>query len=168
MSRTSLQDVRSVGDPLFQHNWDLLIPRFPGVGDSRAFTFKCQTAVIPGFMLEQVAVRLHGVELRYPGTKNYSHTFPLTVLETNDLNTRDMFLAWSELARSWNNNSGASSDVYKATGYLILYNDAPAITREIQIQGMYPETVDDFTLDGQTSGVVAYSMTLSYDSTFDL
>ena len=30
MPRTSLQDVRSLPDPLLTYNWDLIIPSMPG------------------------------------------------------------------------------------------------------------------------------------------
>ena len=168
MSRTSLQDVRSVGDPLLSFNWDLIIPRFPGVGDSRAFTFKCQTSSIPGMLLEQVPVALHGIELRFAGRKNYSHSFPVTILETHDMDTRNMFMAWSELARSWINNTGTPKSVYGANILLILYDDTPAIVKTIQLQGAWPETVDDAQLDGQSSAIVTYNVTFSFDLPVDL
>jgi hypothetical protein len=168
MPRTSLQDVRSVGDPLLSFNWDFLIPRFPGVNDSRKFTFKCQTAVLPGMLLEQVPVRLHGVELRYAGAKNFSHSFPLTLLETSDVNSRDMFVRWTELARSWVLNTGSPADIYKTNAQLVIYDDTPKVTRTINIFGLWPENVDDAQLDGQQSAAVTYNITFSYDYHTDL
>lgn len=168
MARTSLADVRSVGDPLLSFNWDLVLPRFPGVSDGRSFTFKCQTAVIPGMLLEQVPVALHGIELRFAGRKNFSHSFPVTILETHDTDTRNMFVAWSELARSWVLNTGSSKDVYAVPAQLLLYDDTPSIRRTITLFGLWPETVDDAQLDGQASAVVTYNVTFSYDHATDL
>lgn len=168
MARTSLADVRSLGDPLLSFNWDLILPRIPGYNDNREFTFKCQTAVIPGVLLEQVPVALHGVELRFIGRKNYSHSFPVTILETHDASTRAMFVAWSELARSWVLNTGTPKDVYAVPGQLVLYDDTPKIVRSITIFGMWPENIDDAALDGQSSGIVTYNITFSYDHVTDL
>lgn len=168
MARTSLQDVRSVGDPLLSFNWDLILPRIPGIADTRNFTFKCQTAVIPGMMLEQVPVALHGVELRFAGRKNYSHSLPVTILETADADTRAMFVAWNEFARSWTLNTGAPKDLYSVPAQLVLYDDTPKVVRTITIFGLWPETVDDAQLDGQASAVVTYNVTFSYDHTTDL
>jgi hypothetical protein len=33
MSRTSLENIRSLPDPLFTYNWDIFIPNLPGGGD---------------------------------------------------------------------------------------------------------------------------------------
>lgn len=168
MGRTSYDDVRSVGDPLLSFNWDLILPRIPGINSARAFTFKCQTAVIPGMLLESVPVALHGVELRFAGRKNYSHSFPVTILETRDVNTRAMFVAWSEFARSWTLNTGTSKDLYAVPAQLLLYDDTPSIVRTITIFGMWPENVDDAALDGQASAAVTYNVTFSYDHVTDI
>jgi hypothetical protein len=40
--RTSLQDVRSLVDPLQTYNWDVIISAMPGTADSRTFTYKAQ------------------------------------------------------------------------------------------------------------------------------
>jgi hypothetical protein len=165
--RTSLQDIRSLADPLQQFNWDLVIPRMPGTGDSREFTFKAMTTSIPGMLLEQVPVNLHGMELRYAGRKNYSHALPVTILETSDISTRDMFVSWSELARSWLANTGSPKSIYGTNIILKLYDDTPAERKVITLVGAWPETVDDAALDGQASGIVTYSITFSYDFPVD-
>ncbi len=167
MARTSLQDIRSVGDPLQQYNWDLIIARMPGTSDPRPFTFKAQTSVIPGMLLESVPVALHGIELRFAGRKNYSHSMPVTILETHDVSTRDMFLKWNELARSWIGNTGTSKNVYGTNIELVLYNDTPEEVKKITLTGAWPENVDDAQLDGQASGIVTYSVTFSYDYPID-
>lgn len=167
MPRTSIQNVRSIGDPLQSWNWDIFIPRMPGSNDSREFTFKAQTSIIPGFMLESVPVALHGVELRFAGRKNYSHSFPVTILETNNMSTRDMFVRWNELARSWINNAGTSKDVYSTDMRMILWDDTPKAIKTVMVVGVWPETVDDAQMDGQTSGVVTYNISFSYDLTED-
>jgi len=167
LNRSSLQDVRSVGDPLQQWNWDLIIPSMPGNSSSRAFTFKCMTAVIPGVNLEEVAVALHGVELKFAGRKNYTHTFDVQLLETSDLGSRAMFVNWSELARSWVANTGAPKSIYSTTIQLVLYDDTPSEVRTVQIFGAWPQTVSDATLDGQASGAVTITITFSYDYTVD-
>lgn len=167
MGRTSLQDIRSVGDPLQSWNWDFLLPNMPGTSDSRPFTIKCQTATIPGFQFEKVQVPLHGIELEYAGRLIYTHTFSVTVMETADANTRGMFVRWKELMRSWIANTGSMSDVYKTNGQLILYNDIPSVVRTVNIFGVWPETVDDFGLDGSQSSLVSYNVSFSYDYTID-
>jgi len=114
-------------------------------------------------MLESTPVALHGVELRFAGRANFSHQLPLTLLENKDVSTRDMLNKWMRSARDWITNSGSYKDVYGVTVQLLLYDDIPQVVRTINLYGCWPETFDDASVDGQTSGAVQISMTLSYD-----
>ena len=163
MGRTSLSDVSSVGDPLQQWNWDLLIPNMPGSSNSRPFTIKCQTASIPGFEIEKVDVPLHGVQIQYAGRAVYSHTFEVTVMETSDASTRSMLVAWKNQIRDIVNNVGNSKNSYGTNLQLVLYNDVPAVVRTINIYGAWISAVGDSTLDGAQSALVSYSVTFTYD-----
>lgn len=161
--RTSLQDLRSLPDPLQSYNWDLIIPVMPGTADSRTFTFKAQSSSIPGFLLEQTPVALHGIELRYAGRANYSHSFPVTLIETRDVGTRNMLRRWQKLARNWQTNTGSYKEVYATTIQLILYDDVPNEILSMNLVGCWPETVDDSPLDSTSSSVVTTNVTFSYD-----
>jgi len=161
--RTSLQDVRSLVDPLQTYNWDVIIPAMPGTGNSRTFTYKAQSTSIPGFLLEQVPVALHGIELRYAGRANYTHSFQVTLIETRDMGTRNMLLRWQKLARDWIQNAGTYKETYSTTIELVLYDDIPAEVANIKLIGCWPETVDDSQVDSSSSGVVTTSVTFSFD-----
>lgn len=161
--RTSLQDVRSLPDPLQAYNWDLIIPVMPGTSNTKAFTFKAQSTSIPGFLLEQVPVALHGVELRFAGRANYSHSFPVTLIETRDVGTRNMLRRWQKIARDWQTNTGTYKSVYSTTVQLVLYDDIPTEVMSINLIGCWPETVDDSQIDNANSAVVMTQVTLSYD-----
>jgi len=161
--RTSIQDVRSLGDPLQTYNWDVIFTRIPGTADVKPFTFKAMTTSIPGVLLESVPVALHGIELRYAGRANYTHQLPLTLLENRDVSTRDMLMKWNRTARDWVSNTGTYKDAYSVTVQLLLYNDIPQVVRTINLYGCWPETVDDTAVDGQASGAVQTSVTLSFD-----
>jgi hypothetical protein len=161
--RTSIQDVRSLGDPLQTYNWDVIFTRIPGTADVKPFTFKAMTTSIPGVLLESVPVALHGIELRYAGRANYTHQLPLTLLENRDVSTRDMLIKWNRSARDWISNTGTYKDAYSVTVQMLLYNDIPQVVRTINLYGCWPETVDDTAVDGQASGAVQTSVTLSFD-----
>jgi hypothetical protein len=163
--RTSLQQVQSLPDPLQQYNWDIIIPNMPGSGDSRTFTYKAQTTSIPGFLIENVPVALHGVELRYAGRANYSHQLQVTLIETRDVGTRDQLLAWSKLARDWISNTGSYKSVYSTTIQMVLYDDLPQVVRQINLIGCWPETVDESQVDSSQSAAVTTGVTFSYDFT---
>jgi len=167
MPRTSLQQVQSLADPLQQYNWDIIIPNMPGTADSRTFTYKAQTSSIPGSLLESVPVALHGVELRFAGRRNFSHSLPVTLLETRDAGTRDMMMNWHELARSWINNSGAYKQQYGVPIQMVLYDDLPQEIKQLTLIGGWPENVDDSSVDNSQSGAVMMSVTFSYDFVVD-
>ena len=163
MGRTSLQDLRSLGDPLQQWNFDVVFPRFPAAGNARDMTYKAMSTNIPGAGLDKVATDLHGVSLQYAGRAIYTHTWTCTFLETRDMGTRNKFLNWKELARSWTKNSGTYKDVYSTTIQLLLYDDIPQVVRTVLIYGAFPETVGDSPLDGATSAAVTTEVTFSFD-----
>lgn len=162
MARTSLQDVRSLPDPLFTYNWDLIIPVMPGTPNTRSFTYKAVSASIPGSMLEQVPVNLGPVELRYAGRENFSHSFSCTLHETRDVGTRDMLRRWQRIARDNTLNTGTYKDIYSTTIELVLYDDIPMEVKRIQLVGAWVETFDDSPLD-RASGTVQTNVTFSYD-----
>lgn len=163
MPRTSLQQVQSLPDPLQSYNWDLFIPGMPGTPDSRPFTYKAQSTSIPGIQTENVPVTLHGVELRYAGRTNYSHSLQVQLLETRDVGTRQMLMAWQRLARDWVSNTGNYKSVYSTTIHLVLYDDLPQQVRAIRLIGAWPETIDDSQIDSSSSQAVMTSVTFSYD-----
>ena len=168
MARTSLADVRTLPDAFQQYNWDLIIPTMPGTPNSKPFTFKAMTTSIPGSLLEKVPVNFHGVEVGYAGRENYSHSLAITLLETADIGTRDMIRRWQKVARNNRSNTGSFKDTYATTVELVLYDDLPTERKRIRLIGCFPESLDDASLDGGSSGIVQVSCTLHYDEIDEL
>lgn len=162
MSRTSLENIRSLPDPLFTYNWDIFIPNLPGGGDTRAFTWKAVSTTIPARMLEPVNVSLGPAEIKYAGRENYSHSWQVTLHETRDMGSRDALLNWQLIARNNVANTGNYKDVYAPSMQLVLYDDIPQVVRTIVLHGVFPETVDEASLD-RASGAVQLGVTFSYD-----
>jgi hypothetical protein len=162
MPVTSLQDARALPDPLYTYQWDVIIAALPGSPNSRSLTYKATSTSIPGSMLEEVAVNLAGVELRYAGRQNYSHSFALTLHETRDTGSIEMMRRWQRIARDNNLNTGTYKEMYSTSVELILYDDLNTVVRTITLVGCWPQTIDDAALD-RASGAVSISTTLSYD-----
>jgi hypothetical protein len=167
MARTGITELESVQDPLQSWNWDLTLPNIPGTNLAREITIKCVSANIPGSSVEKATVDAHGISLNFAGRRRWSGTWEATFFETRNASTRQAFITWLELMRSWNNNSGSYKSTYGVTGELALYDDLPQIVKSIRIRGLFPESVGDVALD-QSSGVIQYSVTFSYDYTEDL
>lgn len=166
MPRTSLSDVRSLPDPLMSYNWDLFVPVVPSGSDFRSLTIKCQSVNIPGVQTEDVPVTLHGATVKYAGREIFgSNQFTATFLETRDMTTRDVIRQWIEYQRNSANNSGEYKINYEATGLLALYDDKGNAIRTINIYGMFPQNLDEPTLDGSQSAPVLYTVTFNFDFT---
>ena len=168
MSRSGLQQIQALPDAFQTWNFDLFFPSIPGVSDPIQLSYKCQTSNIPGFNLEGVDIELHGVKKREAGRATYGHQFECTFLEVVDLSTRKAFRNWREKARSWKQNSGSDSSVYKVNAELVLYDNAPNVIGTVKIYGMWPETVNDLSLEGNSSTAGMLSVQFSYDYTDEL
>ena len=162
MARTSLENIRSLPDPLLTYNWDIFIPNLPGGGDTRAITWKAVSTTIPSIMLEPVNVNLGPAELKYAGRENYSHSWQVTLHETRDVGTQLALMAWQKIARDNNTNTGNYKSVYAPSAQLVLYDDIPSVVRTLTLHGLWPETVDEAALD-RASGAVQIGVTFSYD-----
>ena len=166
MSRTSLQNVQSIKDILQTWNWDVFFPFIPGVADTKPFSYKMISTVIPGTTVEQVPLEAHGVKLNFAGRRQWSGSWEATVVESRDVSTRQILVSWMEFQRSWKNNTGSYKQDYAVTGELVLYDDIPTEVSSIWMYGMFPMTVSDPALDN-SSGIVTYSVTFSFDYTED-
>jgi len=165
MSRSSLYNVLALPDAFQTWQFDLFFPYIPGWSDNIPLTYKCQTTSLPGFNLEPVEIALQGVTKKEAGRATYNHTFPMTFLEVSDQSTRRAFRAWRETCRSQKNNTGSVSSAYKVNGQIVLYDNQPTETHTMIVFGMWPETVDDLGLEGNSSTAGMLSVTCSYDFT---
>jgi hypothetical protein len=168
MARTALSDVQAIPDPALVWNFDLLLPAIPGSSNTSQLTYRCMSTGLPGSQLMKVDVQLHGVHLVRRGARDWSHAFSSTFLEAVDWNTRNAFFNWMEAAQSWVNNTGSPSSTYLANGQIVLYTDAPAVAKTVQVIGMWPEQINDVTMDGAQGGAhVSLEIQWAYDYTIE-
>lgn len=167
MSRTSLQDMLAVTDPLQKWNWDISFNRIPGFSDSRQLPIKATATSIPGTTIEAVQWEGHGIRLHFAGRRMYDETWEVTLIETRDNTTRDAMLAWKEMARSWVRNSGAYKSQYAVTADVTLYDDAGKAVKVINLVNVFPTAIGNVALD-QSSGIIEYQVTFSLDLTVDV
>jgi hypothetical protein len=164
MARTGLNDIRSLPDPFFGYNFDLIIPNVPGGGDARSLTIKCMSTSLPGKSTEDTTVSLHGVDVKYAGREMYTHTLSVVYLETRDLGTHRAISAWLDLQRNARNNTGSYKTEYATEANLQLYDDTGAVIQTIKLDGFFPQNMDDSALDGSNSTPVNIAVTFVYDT----
>lgn len=162
MGRSSLADVLSLQDPAQTWNFDLFLPTIPGSSDTRDLTFKCMTVEMPGSSIERVETPLHGVNAIWAGRKIYTHSIPVTFLETADWSTREKFRRWHNM-RDWIANTGMTGAQYKVEGQVVVYNDKPEVVRTCRVRGFWPDVISEVQLDGAQSGLVQLNITFAYD-----
>jgi hypothetical protein len=165
MPRNGLLQAISITDVLQSWSWGIIIPRIPGVGDTRSLTSKCISTSIPSMQVEPVKVEMQGgIQLNFAGRRLWGQTFQCTFIESRDSSTRGDLLAWMNLMRNPLLGIGAYKSVYAVPIELALYDDAGLTARSIKLVNSFPTDVGESSLD-QTSGVVQYSVTFSYDFT---
>jgi hypothetical protein len=164
MARTSLADISSLPDPLLAYNFDLLIPNVPGGGSPRALTLKCMNTNVPGSILEQVLIQLHGAETVSAGRVTFTHTLAATFLETRDMTTRDAIRLWQDFARDVRVNGGNYKAGYATDGMILLYDDTGTTVATINVRNMWPSEMTEFAVDGSNSTAANISVTFNYDS----
>lgn len=167
MARSGLQETIGILDVLQTWNWDVLFARVPGAPDARGLTTKCISTTLPGSQLEQVKLEAHGVQLNFAGRRVWTQNWDCTFVESRDANSRGLLIGWQETARSWVNNAGTYKSVYAVPVQLTLYDDIPLQARLVQLENAFPLNVGDATLD-QSSGIVQYSVTFSFDYTTEV
>jgi exo-beta-1,3-glucanase (GH17 family) len=117
--------------------------------------------------VEQVPLEAHGVKLNFAGRRTWDSTWSCTFFETRTASTRGSFVNWMELMRSWDNNSGSYKSAYAVTAELELYDDLPQVVKRIRLYNVFPTEVGETQMD-QTSGIIQYPVTMSYDWTTDV
>lgn len=148
--------------PLQTWNFSVQLNIPVGLGSTRDMMYRCTSTSIPESSIEQVSVEAHGVKLNFAGRRTWSGTWNATFFEVRDASTRDTLIKWMELARSWALNSGTYKAQYASTAIVTLYDDLPQTAREVKMYGVFPTSIGDVSLD-QSSGIINYNVTLSYD-----
>lgn len=160
--RTTIQQMMATPDPFMSWDWELVIPRIPGIADSRQFTIRATATSIPGKLMEQLTWEGHGVKLRYGGKVSFDDTWEVTLIEARDMLTRTMMTTWIDFARSWEDNTGAYKEEYAVPASLTLLDSKGQGVRDIQLINCFPTQLGQATLD-QGSGIVNYQCTFSFD-----
>lgn len=162
MSRSSIQNVLSLGDPALSYNFDLFFPTIPGSSETRHITYRCQSTDLPGTQLENVEAGLHGVVIQYAGRRMFTQTMNVTFLETSDWATRETFRRWIATARDWRSNSGSGINTYATRALIVKYDDIPNPVSTTQINLIWPENMQEVSLDGSQGSAVMLQVSFRY------
>ena len=151
MPKVNLTEVVSIGDPLLSDNYELLIPTLPdGVANqdaaSRSLRIQCRTAIKPGTTIEEVLIEVFGHTLRYAGKRTVTGSMSVEYVENNRFDIYTILEQWSDVARTFEEQGGATKDEYSVTATFIIYDQSgtdAGIIATYDIIGCWPKTVPD-------------------------
>lgn len=164
MARNSIQQMLTMADPQLMFQWQITIPRVPGLSDTRPLSVRAISTVIPAPTVEPATWEGNGMKLQYAGRLTYSNSWTADFIESRDSLTRDAFLNWIKIQRSWELNTGTYKSVYAVPVELALYDSMNQVSRSIKLVNAFPLTLGEPSLD-QSSGIVTYNTQWSYDFT---
>lgn len=164
MSHVSLDEINQQPDAMDSEHFKVMFGNIPGAGDSRPMTINCQTAVIPGFTLEQMEVGLHGHTVRYVGKRTFSGQMSIGFVENSAMDIQKRLRRWAEYAKG---TRSATAEGYKAdyalTVEIQVMDVTGKIVDELTVFGVWPTDVPETQLDGQSSQAMLVQASFSYD-----
>jgi hypothetical protein len=160
----SIEDLRSLGDPLKVFNFEVLavMPGAIGAGfdDLR---LRVSATSIPGVGVEPIVVSSGGHEVVYPGRIRYSHSWRVEIQEYENPILLNALIDWHQLV--WNRTNGvqAAPTDYKTDIVIQLQNSGKSTVRSWTLIGAWPQEIGDVGLDYRTSADVKIPLTFAYD-----
>lgn len=161
----SVSQIRSLGEPIKQYNYDLVIPNIPGSNIVNGNILRIKTnncTGIPGFGTDVQESTQYGFTEFYAGRGNPPGPYQITYEETLDARITKTLRNWYDLM--WDVDTGIQmpSQVYKTEAVLRILNVTRVPVATIKFRGFFLESVDDSGLDGSSSGPVTVSATFRY------
>lgn len=165
MPKPTLGEVAdSIVDPLFSDNYLLEIGSVPGAaGNSRPLTLQCRTAIKPGFTIENVEVALFGHTLQYAGRKTFSHDMQVEYVENGKGEIHTTMEEWGEKCRGTQSQHGSYKNEYSKTATLTMFDTTGKVVLRYRIYGLWPSSVPDTNLDGQSATLITLGIGFKYD-----
>lgn len=150
--RTNLFQVQ-ISNPA-NPNADLVIP------------FRARGASLPTSTLTMLEVPYMGRKIKVAGVKQYED-WNVTILEDEDLVTRNALEAWSDLINSPESNTRGTgtSDMsaYKSTAIVQQLSQTGAVLKTYKFIGIFPTVVAAIELDWENESVASTQVTFAYD-----
>jgi len=166
-------------DPAKTYAWEMSFPDIGTVTDSiptdEDFIIRCRNAVIPSKGNEKIQTDFFGMKAFYAGKPTFTNAITLLLEEFEDEMITKGLYEWNEnvfstspLSPQAGNSKKASKSGYSINGFLSLYSqDGKVLDKKWKLYNVFPETVDDVSLDYAGNDSIKYSLTLSFDY-FDL
>lgn len=141
-------------------------------GTSRALTFLCKTAQLPGSTVNMVPLFYFGRELKFVGNRNFAD-WTITVINDENFKIRKSFESWLNALNSHTTNirnpqalspsgSGAGAG-YSVDANVNQYDKVGNIIKSYKFVGAFPVDLSPIDVDwGANDTIEEFSVTLAY------
>ena len=160
----TIEEVRSLSDPLKSNQFRITIANAPGDGAGiELLQFRCTATVLPGRDIEQIVTSLDGYDIsdagRIPGPRTWTTTFS----EGTDAQIIQRVDSWQKIINNPETGVQASRADYKRTAVVELYGNDKVTTLTRNLIGIWPQSVADLALDKASGEAVSLDVVWAYD-----
>jgi hypothetical protein len=133
---------------------------------SRALTFLCKSAQLPGTTLGTVPLFYFGRELKFAGNRNFAD-WTITIINDENFKVRKAFESWMNSINSHAANLRAGGaegpGQYSVDGNVNQYSKKGDIIKKYKFVGAFPVDLSPIDLDwGSNDSIEEFSVTLAY------
>jgi hypothetical protein len=159
------------------YNWEMTFPDIAkvttSISDAEDFIIRTRNSTIPSKGNEKIQTDFMGMKAFFAGKPVFTNTITLLAEEFEDLLISKGMYEWNENVFSTSLKSvspGSSLKHQKKGGYAInaflkLYSqDGTILDKQWKLYNVFPENVDDVSLDYAGNDSIKYSMTFSFDT----
>ena len=160
----SIEEIRSLSDPLKGYQFKVTIANAPGDGAAAdLMQFRCTATSLPGKTIDAVVTTLDGFDVSDAGRNSGGKTWTTTFMEGTDAQVIRRLDSWQRLVYNPVTGVQASRSAYKRTATVELYGNDKIVTLTRTIVGIWPQAVSDMSLDKNSSEGVTLECTWAFD-----
>jgi hypothetical protein len=155
MSKPTLDEFESTGDPMLDDNFEIIFSNLPvdGMDGAKSLRIHTKTGTLPGATIEEVIKEAFGYQLRYAGRKTFSGSFQMEFNENHQAKILKIMRKWHAKIRTTKTALGRFKKEYAATVTFRLLDQTGAMVDETTIKGVWPGQVPDYQFSGAAQAV---------------
>jgi hypothetical protein len=167
-TKPSYDDVRTLNDPQFLHNWKLNILKLPSTGtypDPEAINWKCTTSDIPTASILTASVVVRGQTVHFSsGIVKYTETLTLNFVEDTDGTIKEFIRQWREACGATRTGKGNKKINTEASFELVMLDSEDNDSWRIALYGCIFENANLGSLEsGANASIQSPTLTIKYD-----
>lgn len=163
MPAIAFSEFDGLPDALATDRFELLLEPTIAPGTNRVLALRCQQVAVPGTVIEQMIVAIHGHEYVFRGRRTYSKQMAAAFVETVDGAVTKAIRTWQEGIVGTESGNGADKKTYATRGTLIIYDQSGNAALTYNIENCWISDLQDVQADGQSSQPFLANVTFTYD-----